>query len=281
YSTTTINRSSQRQQPCDDVSVTASNSTIITMDVGDEQQKVFCSPGQFGNFVLLLLWHILHFIISIWYCVLGIAHVLESYLASSGLLKRYGVVNLDKLRYLAVVVDNDEAYQTSKVTELLQWLAVVGVKNVCLYDAEGVLKKSKEAILGKLHVAKLFKETTKNVPLLDQQQIHLEFASYSDGKEAVAKAANLLFVKYYLGRDQEEPIFTESHIAEALGTVGSEGPDPDLILIYGPARCHLGFPAWRIRYTEIVHMGPLKTMKYGSLIKALEKFTMVRQNYGK
>ncbi|KAL6986675.1 ditrans,polycis-polyprenyl diphosphate synthase [(2E,6E)-farnesyl], partial [Sarracenia purpurea var. burkii] len=212
-----------------------------TMDVGDEQQKVFCSPGQFGNFVLLLLWHILHFIISIWYCVLGIAHVLESYLASSGLLKRYGVVNLDKLRYLAVVVDNDEAYQTSKVTELLQWLAVVGVKNVCLYDAEGVLKKSKEAILGKLHVAKLFKcgdlqlvilvflqigflefasqETTKNVPLLDQQQIHLEFASYSDGKEAVAKAANLLFVKYYLGRDQEEPIFTESHIAEALGTV--------------------------------------------------------------
>ncbi|XP_035839864.1 uncharacterized protein LOC110913174 [Helianthus annuus] len=28
--------------------------------------------------------------------------------------------------------------------------------------------------------------------------------------------------------------------------------DPDLLLIYGwPVRCHLGFPAWRIRYTEM------------------------------
>lgn len=114
----------------------------------------------------------------------------------------------------------------------------------------------------------------------------MEFASYSDEKEAVAKSANLLFVKYYLGRDQKVPIFIESHITEALKTVGwfvsicsfhidflsftnfwvltstentkcfpfsgSGGPDPDLLLVYGPARCHLGFPAWRIRYTEIV-----------------------------
>ncbi|KAL7002714.1 ditrans,polycis-polyprenyl diphosphate synthase [(2E,6E)-farnesyl] [Sarracenia purpurea var. burkii] len=136
------------------------DSIILTMDVGDEQQKAFCWTGQFGHLVLLLHWRILHFIISICYCVRGIANVLESYLDSSGycgLLKRYKVVNLDKLRYLAVVVDNDEAHETSKVTELLQWLAAVGVKNVCLYDTEGVLRKSKEAILGRLHVAKLFK----------------------------------------------------------------------------------------------------------------------------
>lgn len=29
------------------------------------------------------------------------------------------------------------------------------------------------------------------------------------------------------------------------------------------------------------HMGPLKSVKHGSLIKAIRKFTMVRQNYGK
>lgn len=29
------------------------------------------------------------------------------------------------------------------------------------------------------------------------------------------------------------------------------------------------------------HMGPLKSMKYGSLVKAMQKFTIVRQNYGK
>ncbi|GMP38004.1 hypothetical protein CsSME_00009434 [Camellia sinensis var. sinensis] len=170
------------------------------------------------------------------------------------------------------------------------------------------------------------------------------------------------FQKHYLGREEKEPpIFTESHVSEALNAVGSGGPDLDLLLVYGPARCHLGFPPWRIRYffrgcpglSSVVflcfnlaviadssgesrnfirallasrslrgalwfvgdqffpgscrslessvgvllwifgvflagvgsgfgrwlHMGPLKSMKYGSLIKAMWKFSMVRQNY--
>ncbi|XP_059647696.1 uncharacterized protein LOC132294009 isoform X2 [Cornus florida] len=251
------------------------------MDLGDEMQKVLYWTAQIGNTGLLILWHIIHFIISLWYFLAGIAHALESYLISAGLLKRYKALNIGKVRYLAIVVDSEEAHDTAKVTELLHWLAAIGVKHVCLYDTEGVLKKSKEAILERLSNAKLSEDTTRNDPLLDKSQLSLEFASFSDGKEAVAKAASLLFGKYYLGGDQEKPILTESHVAEALRAVGSGGPDPDLLLVYGQARCHLGFPAWRIRYTEIVHVGPLKSMKYGSLLKAICKFTMVRQNYGK
>lgn len=63
--------------------------------------------------------------------------MLESYLISSGLLKSYKALNLDALKYLAIVVASEEAHQISKVTELLQWLAIAGVKNVCLYDTEG------------------------------------------------------------------------------------------------------------------------------------------------
>lgn len=114
----------------------------------------------------------------------------------------------------------------------------------------------------------------------------------SDGKEAVVKAANLLFMKYWnlskSGKIDKEGVFTEANLAEALQAVGlyyspnlfsdiyiitfgivsnhisdftcdygcifsgGGGPEPDLLLVYGPARCHLGFPAWRIRYTEIV-----------------------------
>ncbi|GKV19727.1 hypothetical protein SLEP1_g29951 [Rubroshorea leprosula] len=70
-------------------------------------------------------------------------------------------------------------------------------------------------------------------------------------------------------------------MTEALKAVGCIGLEPDLLLVYGPVRCHLGFPPWRLRYTEIIHMGPLKFMRYGSLRKAIYKFTMVRQNYGK
>lgn len=252
------------------------------MDLGVEMQRVFYRTAQIGNFVLLLLWHILHFMIRIWYFARGIADMLESYLISSGLLKGYNTLNLDNLQNLAIVVDSEEAHQPSKVAELLHWLASLGVKNVYLYDIEGVLKKSKEAILERLVVAILSdKVTLRNYPLLDRKP-NLEFVSYSDGKEAVAKAASLLFQKHYLGREEKEPpIFTESHVSEALSAVGSGGPDLDLLLVYGPARCHLGFPPWRIRYTEIIHMGPLKSMKYGSLMKAMRKFSMVRQNYGK
>lgn len=131
-------------------------------------------------------------------------------------------------------------------------------------------------------------ESHENNMLPHQKHMTVEFASCSDGREAVVKAANALFMKYLKsganGQNQEEQIFTESQMREALKIVGlcylsdlldgcynsflyfvitwlgfwssfllgSGGPDPDLLLVYGPARCHLGFPAWRIRYTEIV-----------------------------
>ncbi|KAK4562770.1 hypothetical protein RGQ29_005321 [Quercus rubra] len=254
------------------------------MNIREEMHKANRLIAQIGNFGLQLLWFILHLSVSTWYFLLEIAHVVESYFISSGLMKSYKALNLGKLRYLAIVVGSEEAYQTSKVIELLQWLEAVGVKHVCLYDMEGVLKRSKEAILEKMSNATVFREADENDKLLDHKHMMLEFVSFSDGKEAVAKAANLLFAKYLTStnssEDQEEEIFTEPRMTEALRAVGSGGPEPDLLLVYGPARCHKGFPAWRIRYTEIVHMGSLKSMRYGALIKAIYKFTMVRQNYG-
>lgn len=69
--------------------------------------------------------------------MLQLTYVLESYLISSGVLKRYKALNVGKLRYLAIVVESEDAYETSKVIELLQWLEAIGVKRVCLYDTEG------------------------------------------------------------------------------------------------------------------------------------------------
>ncbi|PNX67973.1 nogo-B receptor-like, partial [Trifolium pratense] len=43
-----------------------------------------------------------------------------------------------KLQYLAIVIESEDAHQTSKVVKLLQWLDSVGVKNVCLYDMNGM-----------------------------------------------------------------------------------------------------------------------------------------------
>lgn len=84
-----------------------------------------------------MLWYFLHFIVSLWYFALCIANMLESYLISSSLLKKYKSLDIDKLRYLAIVIESEEAHQTLNVIKLLQWLVAIGAKRVCLYDAEG------------------------------------------------------------------------------------------------------------------------------------------------
>jgi ditrans,polycis-polyprenyl diphosphate synthase len=62
----------------------------------------------------------------------------ESYFISCEVLKKYKSLHIGKLRYLAIVIESEEAHQTSKVIKLLQWLDSVGVKNVCLYDMNGM-----------------------------------------------------------------------------------------------------------------------------------------------
>nr|GMD07113.1 dehydrodolichyl diphosphate synthase complex subunit NUS1 [Ipomoea batatas] len=210
------------------------------------------------------------------YCI---AQTIESFLISSGFWENYKSLNISKIQHLAVVIDCEEARETSKVLELLQFLATIGVKNVSLYDSEGVLKQSKEAIKEELSRIKFYEGTSLPTPLLHKYN-NLEFVSSADGKHAMGKAANFLFVKHYTGTNLQKHTFTESDVTDALSVIGCCGPDPDLLLVYASARCHLGFPAWRLRYTEIVHMGPLKLMKFGSLMKAIYKFTMVHQNYG-
>ncbi|KAM3233345.1 dehydrodolichyl diphosphate synthase complex subunit NUS1 isoform X2 [Capsicum annuum] len=264
-------------------------SLIYQMDLGNEVQKILSWTSVCGNLALHLIWLIVHLIINVWYSALGIARVVENTLISSGLLKSYNAINITKVRYLAVVIDSEEARQTSKVLELLRWLASIGIKSICLYDREGVLKKSQTAIIEGLNKSQ--KATASKIKSQEAivegsnhgtlvEHVDLEFVSFADSKPAVAKAANLLFAKHYASTILEKPNFTESDISEALQAVGYGGPEPDLLLVYGPVRCHLGFPAWRIRYTEIVHIGPLKSMKFGSLIKAIHKFTKVHQNYG-
>ncbi|XP_057550623.1 uncharacterized protein LOC130828674 isoform X1 [Amaranthus tricolor] len=231
------------------------------------------------NYTATLLWNILHFLVTTWYWVNNVLHMLESYFITCGLLKKYKSLDLSKLRYLAIAIESEEAHCLSQVIELLHLVADIGVKHVCLFDIEGMLKESQVTILEKCY-ARPWKGVETTEAFSNHSQLSIEFVSSSDGKEGIAKAADLLFLKYK-DADKDKPKFTEALFDEALQLVGCSGPDPDLLLVYGPTRCHLGFPPWRMRYTEIVHMGHLKSIKHGSLIKAIYRFTTIRQNYGK
>ncbi|KAI7748077.1 hypothetical protein M8C21_012866 [Ambrosia artemisiifolia] len=222
------------------------------MDLVAVPQKFFRRISQSNSIVLFLLWHAVHLIISVLFIVREILRAIENYLITNGYVKTYTNINLQRVKYLGIVIDSDEASNTSKVVELLEWLSAIGVKKICLYDREGVLKKSKAVFMERFGSTEISKDNTTADPLMSKKRMDFEFVSITDGKEAVAKAANLLFKEYYVDGDSEKPFFTETHLTEALKSLGHVEPDPDLLLIYGPVRCHLGFPAWRLRYTEMV-----------------------------
>lgn len=92
---------------------------------------------QFVHHFLLLLWHFLHLLVSLWYLQVRLVETTESYLISTGLLKDYKALDISNVRYLAIVIDSEDARQISKVLQLLKWLAAVGVKHLCLYDSIG------------------------------------------------------------------------------------------------------------------------------------------------
>ncbi|GFQ05481.1 hypothetical protein PHJA_002692200 [Phtheirospermum japonicum] len=192
----------------------------------------------------------MHLIMSICYFVHGLVNALESFLISSSLFKRYKNLDNSKVQYLSVVIYSEEARETVKVLELLRWLADIGFPKVCLYDKERLLKKSKEALAVWSKTGRMSKEATGD-PLLEQKCMSLEVISFSDSKHAVAKAAISLLKKHYLNVD-EKPQLTKRDMGDALKAIGYGTLEPDLKLIYGPPRCHLGFPAWRSRYTEMV-----------------------------
>ncbi|KAG6410781.1 hypothetical protein SASPL_128850 [Salvia splendens] len=219
---------------------------IVDLDLGDSVQKGTKGYGPSGDLGLYLLWLIMHLIVSIWYFAVDLVNSLESYLISSGFMKQYKDLDISKVRYLAVVLDSEEALDTMKVLELLRWLTAMGLRNVCsmIQKVQGlrycknpdrVLKRSKDALSLWLR-----SEVMPNVlisiygangdALVKQKYLSLEVISFTDGKHAL----------------------TESDMADALAEIGYAAPEPDLMLIYGPVRCHLGFPAWRLRYTEIV-----------------------------
>ncbi|XP_072972519.1 uncharacterized protein [Typha angustifolia] len=212
---------------------------------------------------------------------------LECYFISSGLLQKYQNLQFNRLRHLAVVVDSEEAKNAKKIKQLLCWLSAIGVKYVALYDVEGVLKDSVENDLKNLADSGTRKSIDFNpngTSLCHFKGMTLELLDLSDGKEGIAKAASFLCstcIRDGLeGCNKVKPVFTEADMANALKAVGCGGPEPDLLLVYGPARCHLGFPAWRLRYTEIVHMGSLKSVNYGAVVKAIYDFSKKHQNYG-
>ncbi|KAH0450853.1 hypothetical protein IEQ34_021545 [Dendrobium chrysotoxum] len=78
----------------------------------------------------------------------------------------------------------------------------------------------------------------------DKQDFKIAETEISDALNAVDGLLTISIICRIYGPQQSYRNFF-SHL-------GCAGPDPDLLLIHGPVRCHIGFPAWTICYIETV-----------------------------
>ncbi|KAG6547573.1 hypothetical protein Mapa_011022 [Marchantia paleacea] len=119
-----------------------------------------------------------------------------------------------------------------------------------------------------------------------ESDVKVELLSLQDGKQSLVRAARNVcenaYKLHYANRHQSTlPKLTEQDVNDSLQVSGCEGPDPDLLLLFGKTRSLHGFPPWRLRLTEIVHMGPLEQMSASSLVAALKEFATKTHRYGR
>ncbi|CAM6085227.1 unnamed protein product [Calypogeia fissa] len=127
----------------------------------------------------------------------------------------------------------------------------------------------------------------------EKQHFHLsgvshmkvELLSLQDGKGSLVRAARHVcenaYKLHYAEKSTKGAKLTEDDINRSLQETGGEGPDPDLLLLFGMTRSLLGFPPWRLRLTEIVHMGSLKDLTAQTFVSALKDFAKKAHRYGR
>eukprot|EP01018_Ginkgo_biloba_P004699 Gb_23228 [translate_table: standard] len=248
------------------------------------------------SFMAGLCWHALHFIITVIAFIAIIINKLGHHLFAKGSLKKYRASQGKKPQTVGVVVESQEAEaHISKICDLLVWLADIGVQHVSLYDMEGMFKQSKRSLEknlrnlnSRIRFISTWEEGKKqdfNSPMAEDNTMTVELLSFFDGKEGIAKAARFICsntLQQISSDGQRVDLkLTEADIDRGLRATGCAGPEPEILFVFGFARCLLGFPAWRIPLTEIIYMGMLKSLTLNSLVNALDEFSRKNQRYGK
>lgn len=251
------------------------------------------------NILALFCWHTLHLTFIVIAYIATIIDKSWSMLFAKGSLEKSRVskaLQRKKPRIVGVVIESEEVEaEMSKVCNLLMWLADIGVQHVSLYDMEGLLKQSKRSLektLGNLNTQIQLVSTweehekwTSESQITEQPIMTVELLSIYDGKEGIAKAARYLCTntlqKINSDGQHIDLRLTEADINRGLEAAGCAGPEPDLLLVFGFTRCLLGFPAWRLPFTEIIYMGMLKSLTLDSLLNAVDEFSTKNQRYGK
>ncbi|KOH00187.1 ditrans,polycis-polyprenyl diphosphate synthase [Saccharomyces eubayanus] len=196
-------------------------------------------------------------------------------------------------------------------SEIVCWTVSAGIKHLVLYDYDGLLQRNVPELRKEIHsnLAKYFgpshvpnyavkiphsNKTFYNLDGIESETDSGEVVNGNDEGSGIAIEVSLLS-----NRDGRETIVdltktmaelcsvNELSVSDiTMDLVDSElkqlvGPEPDLLLYFGPSLDLQGFPPWHIRLTEFYWEKDNNEVIYSVFIRGLRQYAGCKVNVGK
>lgn len=188
-------------------------------------------------------------------------------------------------------------------SKMVCWTVSAGIKHLTLYDYDGVLQKNVQDFRNEIHVKLAKYYGPSNVPKYAIRIPHSNKVFYNkdDVTEHITKEDKKVAIEISLLsiRDGRETIVdltkTMADLCKSndlkvsditIQLVDSEltqlvGPEPDLLLYFGPSLDLQGFPPWHIRLTEFYWDQDNNEVTYSVFIRGLREYAGCKMNVGK
>lgn len=186
-------------------------------------------------------------------------------------------------------------------SEVVCWTVSAGIKHLILYDYDGILKSNvsdfrKEIYnrLGKYygpsnipkyairipHLNKIYFNETDRKTTGEKNKVAIEISLLSsrDGRETIVDLTKTM-ADLCASRELKLTDITMKLVDKELGQL--VGPEPDLLLYFGPSLDLQGFPPWHIRLTEFHWEKDNDAVIYSVFIRGLQKYSACKINVGK
>lgn len=186
-------------------------------------------------------------------------------------------------------------------SELVCWTVSAGIKHLILYDYDGVLKNNvldfRKEIYNKLgkyygpsnipkyavripHLNKIYfnEQDSKTPNERNKVAIEISLLSNRDGRETIVDLTKTM-ADLCASQELKLTDITMKLVDKELNHL--VGPEPDLLLYFGPSLDLQGFPPWHLRLTELHWERDNDAVVYSVFIRGLQKYSACKINVGK
>lgn len=200
--------------------------------------------------------------------------------------------NLKLPSHLGVIVsESDISFE--HIIAILIWCFGIGISFVSLYDQQGRLVKSSYSIQKLLQqkCEQLFNTSLSNLGVQlgvnDLQnlgkngrniQTRIALLDGKCGRQSIVTAVRKLCHDVADGKQSKD---VNSAVFRKYLHASNAWPDPELVLIFGPAFSTVGYLPWQLRLTEIMHLHTHYNITHPDLYNALLRYNRCEQRFGK